>query len=94
MLYGASTSLPALLQSLFGYDATTLAWSCRRQGFSAVVALPVVGLLLGRGDDARWMIVAGLLVMAVGSYWMAHTEPHISPGQVVWPRVVLVFGLR
>ena len=55
--------------------------------------MPVVGRLLGLGTDARWMIAAGLLIMAAGEYWMSQMNLDISPGQVVWPRVVLVVGL-
>ena len=57
------------------------------------MAMPVVGALLGRGTDARWMIATGLLLMAVASYWMSQMNLDISPGQVVWPRVLLVVGL-
>jgi hypothetical protein len=32
VLYGASTSLPGLLQALFGYDALNGGWSCRPLG--------------------------------------------------------------
>ena len=31
--------------------------------------------------------------MAAGNYWMSQMNLDISPGQVVWPRVVLVLGL-
>ena len=31
--------------------------------------------------------------MAAGCYWMARMNLSISPGQVVWPRVVLICGL-
>ncbi len=31
--------------------------------------------------------------MAVGNYWMSQLNLYISPGQVVWPRVVLIVGL-
>jgi DHA2 family multidrug resistance protein len=53
----------------------------------------VIGFLLGRGTDARWIIATALLVMAVGNYWMSQLNLDISPGQVVWPRVVTVVGL-
>src|SRR6202008_4925825 len=62
-------------------------------GLFALLAMPAIGLLLGRGTDARWLLAAGLLVMAVGNYWMSQMNLDISPGQVVWPRVMLVFGL-
>ena len=31
--------------------------------------------------------------MAAGNYWMALMNLYISPGQVIWPRVVLIVGL-
>jgi DHA2 family multidrug resistance protein len=93
VLYGASTSLPALLQSLFGYNALNAGLVLSPSGFFAVVAMPVVGFLLGRKIDARWLIGAGLLLMAISNYWMSQLNLFISPGQVVWPRVVLVLGL-
>jgi MFS transporter, DHA2 family, multidrug resistance protein len=47
---------------------------------------------LGRGTDARWLIAAGLLAMTAGNYWMSQLNLDIGPGQVVWPRVVLIAG--
>jgi MFS transporter, DHA2 family, multidrug resistance protein len=31
--------------------------------------------------------------MAIANYWMSQMDLDISPGQVIWPRVLLVFGL-
>src|SRR5579872_5030118 len=93
VLYAASTSLPALLQSLFGYDALSAGLVMSPAGFFAVIAMPFVGRALGRGADARWVIAAGLLTMAAGNYWMSQMNLDISPGQAVWPRVVLIIGL-
>jgi DHA2 family multidrug resistance protein len=92
-LYAASTSLPALLQSLFGYDALSARLVMSPAGIFAVLAMPIVGRLLGRGTDARWLIAAGLLIMTAGNYWMSQLNLDISPGQVVWPRVLVVAGL-
>ncbi len=93
VLYAASTSLPGLLQSLFGYDALNAGLVMSPAGFFAVVAMPLVGRTLGRGTDARWVITAGLLTMAAGNYWMSQMNLDISPGQAVWPRVVMIVGL-
>jgi MFS transporter, DHA2 family, multidrug resistance protein len=93
VLYGASTSLPGLLQSLFGYNALDAGLVMSPSGLFAVTAMPIIGLLLGRQTDARRLIGAGLLLMAVSNYWMSHLNLFISPDQVVWPRVVLVLGL-
>jgi len=62
-------------------------------GFFAVLAMPIVARLFGRGTDARWLIAAGLLLMTVANYWMSQLNLDISPGQVVWPRVLLTVGL-
>jgi DHA2 family multidrug resistance protein len=93
VLYAASTSLPGLLQSLFGYDALSAGLVMSPAGFFAVLTMPFVGRLLGKGTDARWLIAAGLLTMAAGNYWMSQMNLDVSPGQLVWPRVVLIVGL-
>jgi DHA2 family multidrug resistance protein len=93
VLYGASTSLPGLLQALFGYDAYVSGLVQSPAGMFSILMLVVVGTLLGRGVDARWVIAVGLLVMAGGCYWMALMNLYISPWQVVWPRVVMICGL-
>jgi len=92
-LYAASTSLPGLLQSLFGYDALSAGLVMSPAGFFAVLAMPIVGRLLGRGADARWLIATGLLTMTAGNYWMSQLNLDISPWQAVWPRVLVVTGL-
>lgn len=93
LLYANTVTLPALLQSLFGYDATTSGLVLSPAGIFAVVVLLVVGTLLSRGVDARYLMAAGLLTMAAGNYWMAHLTLDIGPWQVVWPRVVVIAGL-
>ncbi len=92
-LFAATKSLLGLLQSLFGYDALRTGLVMSPSGIFAVIAMPIVGRLLGLRMDARWLIGAGLLVMTVGNYWMSQLNLDISPGQAVWPRVLLVLGL-
>jgi DHA2 family multidrug resistance protein len=92
-LYANTVSLPALLQSLFGYDATTSGLVLSPSGIFAIIMLAIVGRLLGRGVDARYLMAAGLFIMAIGSYWISRLNLEISPWQVVWPRVVFIIGL-
>jgi MFS transporter, DHA2 family, multidrug resistance protein len=93
VLYGSSTLLPALLESLFGYDAFHAGLVLSPAGAFTILALIVVGALLGRGLDARWLIATGLLILAAGNFWMSQLNLEISPWQVVWPRVVMIAGL-
>jgi MFS transporter, DHA2 family, multidrug resistance protein len=92
-LYANTVSLPALLQSLFGYDATTSGLVLSPSGVFAIIMLAIVGRLLGRGMDARYLMAAGLFVLGVGGYWMSRLNLEISPWQIVWPRVVFIMGL-
>jgi hypothetical protein len=71
VLYGTSTLLPALLESLFGYDAFHAGLVLSPSGAFTILALIVVGALLGRGIDARWLIAIGLLILAAGCFWMS-----------------------
>ncbi|HUB27002.1 MAG TPA: DHA2 family efflux MFS transporter permease subunit, partial [Tepidisphaeraceae bacterium] len=93
VLYANTTSLPALLQTLFGYDATTSGLVLSPSGGGAIVMLLIVGVLLARGMDARFPIAMGLLVLGLGNYWLSQLNLDISPWQVVWPRVVIIAGL-
>jgi MFS transporter, DHA2 family, multidrug resistance protein len=93
VLYANTITLPELLQSLFGYDATTSGLVLSPAGLFAVMMLFAVGMLLGRGVDARYLMGAGLLTMAIGNFWMSRFTLDIGPWQVVWPRVVMIAGL-
>jgi len=93
VLYGASTSLPGLLQSLFGYNALAAGLIMSPAGVFAVMAMPVVSRMLGHKTDARWLIGAGLLLIAFSNYWMSQMNLEVSPGQLIWPRTGLVVGL-
>ncbi|HEY7427746.1 MAG TPA: DHA2 family efflux MFS transporter permease subunit, partial [Gemmataceae bacterium] len=90
VLYASSTSLPGLLQSEFGYDAYVSGLVQSPSGLFSILILLVVGFVIGRGVDARWLIAGGLLVMAGGCYWFARMNIYISPEIVIWPRVVLI----
>ncbi len=93
VLYANTTSLPALLQSLFGYDATTSGLVLSPAGIFSVMMLFMIGLSLSKGLDARYLMAVGLIVMGLGNLWMAHLTLDIGPWQVVWPRVVVIVGL-
>jgi DHA2 family multidrug resistance protein len=93
VLYANTTTLPALLQSLFGYDATTSGLVLSPAGVFAVMGLVFAGVLMSRGVDARYFMAAGLITMGIGNYWTSQLTLEISPWQVVWPRVVVIVGL-
>jgi MFS transporter, DHA2 family, multidrug resistance protein len=93
VLYGSSTLLPAMLESLFGYDAYHAGLVLSPAGIFTIVAIIIVGILLGRGVDARWLVGTGLIIVAIGNFWMSRMNLEISPNYVIWPRVVMITGL-
>jgi DHA2 family multidrug resistance protein len=93
ILYANTTTLPALLQSLFGYDATTSGLVLSPAGLFAVIMLLFIGRLLGRGVDARWCMAAGLFTLGLGNFWFSRLNLDVDPWQIVWPRVVVILGL-
>ena len=93
VLYANTVSLPSLLQTLFGYNATVSGLVLSPAGIFAIIMLLIVGALLSRGVDARYLMASGLITMAIGNFWLAHMNLEIGPWQVVWPRVVIISGL-
>lgn len=93
VLYAASTSLPGLLQTLLGYDAYHSGLVMSPSGIGSICVMVVVGFLLSRGVDARWLIGGGLVVVGFSNLWMSNTTLQISPFLVIWPRVALAGGL-
>ena len=93
VLYGALTSLPGMLQTLFGYDATHAGLVMSPAGLFALD--DAAGRRLPAGPRGRRPLAGrwpGLLLVAAGNYWMSQLNLDISPGQVVWPRVVQTVG--
>ena len=90
VLYGSSTLLPGMLEALFGYDAFHAGLVLSPAGFFSIMALLIVGRLL---MDARWLMAFGLVLLGTGNFWLSRLNLDIAPGQVIWPRVVLVAGL-
>jgi MFS transporter, DHA2 family, multidrug resistance protein len=93
VLYANTVTLPALLQSLFGYDATTSGLVLSPAGLAAVVMLVISGTLLQRGVDARYTIGGGVVLLAVGNFWLGQLTLDVGPWHVMWRRLVVVAGL-
>ena len=93
VLYATSTLLPGMLESLFGYDAFHAGLVLSPSGIFTIMTIIIGGRLIGAGTDARYLIGTGLLILAAGNFWMSRLNLEISPGQVIWPRVVTIAGL-
>jgi DHA2 family multidrug resistance protein len=92
VLYGSTVLLPTMLQTLMGYSATMAGLVLSPAGFFTMLEMPIIGFLLGRRVDARWLIILGLMIVATGAFWMSTLNLEVSAGQVILPRIVQTLG--
>jgi MFS transporter, DHA2 family, multidrug resistance protein len=91
-LYATTVLLPQMLQTLMGYSATQAGLVLSPAALVTMLEMPVIGIMLSRGADARKMIVIGLIIIAIASLWMSRLDLLVSASDVIWPRIVQVLG--
>ncbi len=92
VLYGSTVLLPQMLQTLMGYSATMAGLVLSPAGFFTILEMPLIGILLSRKVDARWLIMTGLMIVATAAFWMSTLNLEVAPSQVIWPRIVQTLG--
>jgi MFS transporter, DHA2 family, multidrug resistance protein len=70
VLYSTTVLLPLLLQTLMGYTAMRSGIVLLPGGLVLLAILPCVGWMLGRLEP-RWIVVAGLCIMALGLHYLS-----------------------
>ena len=93
VLYGSNVDTPQMLQELFGYDAFRAGLILSPSAFFTMFVMPIVGFLLGRKVDARYIIPIGLLCLAGSAYWQARLDLYTSPFMFIAPRCVQMAGV-
>ena len=91
-LYGASTLMPQLVQTDFGYDATLAGMVLSPGGLVLIFLMPLVGKLVGR-FQAKYLIAFGMGVTAFGMWIGSFITQDIDYRTFVLIRVCQVFGL-
>lgn len=90
--YASMVLLPGMLQTLFGYNAVWSGLIMSPAGLFSIPTMAIVGYLIGKKVDARWVIIFGAVLMWFGASWYSRMNLEVSPGQLVWPRVVQQVG--
>ncbi len=90
--YAAMVLLPGMLQTLFGYNAVWSGLVMSPAGLFSIPTMAIVGYLIGKKFDARWIIIFGAILMWAGASWYSQMNLGVSPEQLVWPRVVQQVG--
>jgi len=92
VLYASTALLPMLLQSLIGYTAMRSGLVLSPGGLVVIVFLPLVGFLMRR-VQARWLVIAGVLVSSFGLVLMSHFSLDIDYNTALMARVVQSLGM-
>ncbi|MCX7717774.1 MAG: DHA2 family efflux MFS transporter permease subunit [Candidatus Sumerlaeaceae bacterium] len=94
ILYGSTQLLPQMLQTLMGYTATWAGLAMTPGGLSTIVAMLVVGFLLGKaGAQPRNLIIIGLLAQATALWIMSGFNDQIMYHHAVAARILQASSL-
>ncbi len=92
VLYGSTTLLPMLLQTLLGYTSLLSGLVLSPGGLVICVLMPLVGVLLRR-FQARWLVVFGVMVSVAGLVTMSKFNLYIDYQSAAWARMTQSAGL-
>lgn len=92
ILYGSLLLLPIFLQQLLGYTATLAGMVLSPGGILTLIMMPIVGSLVAR-VQARYLIMAGLLIVAYSMFYMAGFNLQIDFWTAVTARSITGAGL-
>jgi DHA2 family multidrug resistance protein len=87
VLYGSLVLLPILLQTLLGYPALQAGIAMAPRGIGSFIAMPIVGLTVGR-IDARRLLAAGIVGGATTLLWLGRLNLQAGYWDVFWPQFV------
>jgi DHA2 family multidrug resistance protein len=92
VLYGSTVLLPIFLQTLMGYNALLSGLVLSPGGIAVIVLMPLVGTLLSK-VEARWLVVFGLTVSAIGLFAMSRFDLQIDFRTAMDARVIQSMGM-
>jgi DHA2 family multidrug resistance protein len=87
VLYGSLVLLPLFMQELLGWTAVTAGIWTSPRGIGTALCMPLVGWLLGKGFDGRWMLVFGFVVTAFAFFGYSHMNLESGTWDIFWHQI-------
>jgi len=84
VLYGSLVLLPLFMQTLLGWTATTAGLWMSPRGIATAIGMPLVGYLLGKGWDGRWMLALGFGVAGLAFFGFSHMTLQSGTWDIFW----------
>jgi DHA2 family multidrug resistance protein len=91
-LYGLTYLYPVYLAQVRGYDALMIGETMFVSGVFMFLTAPIAGRL-STAVDPRFMLIAGFLSFAAGTYWMTWLTKDWDFWELFWPQVFRGVGL-
>jgi MFS transporter, DHA2 family, multidrug resistance protein len=91
-LYGLTYLYPVYLGQIRGYNALMIGETMFVSGVVMFLTAPIAGRLMTRVDP-RYMLMAGFLSFAAGTYWMTYLTKDWDFWELFWPQVFRGVGL-
>jgi DHA2 family multidrug resistance protein len=92
MLFSTMALMPPFLQTLRGYPVITAGLLLAPRGLGTMLAMNVVGRLIGR-VDTRWLLLFGFSLMAISLWEMAGFNLDVGTWPIVHTGIVQGIGL-
>ncbi|SPE26130.1 Drug resistance transporter, EmrB/QacA subfamily [Candidatus Sulfotelmatomonas gaucii] len=93
VLTGSLVLLPLFMQTLLGWTATTAGiWNSPR-GIGTALCMPLVAYLLGKGWDARRLLIFGFALAGVCFFYYARMTLESGTWDIFWIQIFQGFGL-
>jgi MFS transporter, DHA2 family, multidrug resistance protein len=92
VLYATRALIPTMLETLLDYPVATTGLVTAPSGIGTMLAMLVVGRLVGK-IDLRLMLFVGFMLTALALWQMAHYSLDLSQGDIIWPGVIQGVGV-
>jgi len=93
VLYGSLVLLPLFLQTLLGWTATIAGIWTSPRGIGTACSMPLVGYLLGKKWDARWMLAVGFTVSGLTFFGYSHMTLQSGTWDIFTYQIVQGIGM-
>jgi DHA2 family multidrug resistance protein len=87
VLYGSLILLPLFMQTLLGWTAATAGIWTSPRGLGTALFMPLVGYLIGRGWDERWMLAFGFFIAGLAFFCYSHMSLQSGTWDLFWHQV-------
>ncbi|WP_208108307.1 DHA2 family efflux MFS transporter permease subunit [Paludibacterium purpuratum] len=91
-MYGAMVIQPIMLEGLFHYPTLSTGLVMAPRGIASMVSMMIIGRLVAK-VDVRYLIGAGILIGASGTWVCTHYTLDTDTYWFVWPVLLQGFGL-